>query len=303
MEAIEKAYYKVKFENVFLTYIGNEFQAFFNNIMRANDPYFHIPTRTWGQSGDQKCDGYNLKTGAFFQIYAPDDMVATTAISKMKEDFDGAFEKWGKDIKTWVFVHNAKHDSLATHIIHQLIEFKKNHPDIVFCQMGKKEIGNILFQLNENEIKNILGSTPTNEDIKNLNMEAIQRVIDNIARSPIPQIEEILPVSQKKLDANDLSDSVKLLLETGMKKSGLISSFFAQWHDPSLGEKVAAEMNNMYKSIVIETRTPDEVYYKLYQMLDENTDDGKKTENMIAILTLLSYFFQTCDIFEHPRES
>jgi len=181
MMRMDKAFYDLKFDHEFQSKNGNEFQSFFNQIMMARYPGDFIATYPWGQDGDQKCDGYRLSTGTFYQVYAPYEMNKSTTTRKMREDFDGALEIWGDKIKTWVFVHNAIRGN-PPHVVQQLVDFGKEHPQITFLAVGKDEIKSCLFELKDDSIRQILGSIPTYEDINNLSMKAIKIAVLNIQK-------------------------------------------------------------------------------------------------------------------------
>ena len=299
MNNMERAFYDVKFDLAFQSKTANEFQSFFSQIMSARYPGDFIATRPWGQSGDQKCDGYILSTGAFYQVYAPDELDAKSAVTKMQTDFAGALEKWEDKIKAWVFVHNAK-VGVPPHVLQQLTTFQKDNSKITFSHMGKSELKSVFFETKENYIRDILGAVPTYSDVNNLSMESIKQTLLGISRTSTPTNTDVKPVSQKKLDANGLSAETKHLFEVGMIKSDLIESFFKQWHDPSLEEKTASEMNRIYKTAVSECTAPDEVFQRILTTIS-GPDLGNPTAT-ISGLTIMAYFFQTCDIFEQPRE-
>lgn len=42
--------------------------------MSARYPGDFVATRPWGQLGDQKCDGYILSSGTFYEVYAPEEL-------------------------------------------------------------------------------------------------------------------------------------------------------------------------------------------------------------------------------------
>ena len=298
MESLERAFYDLKFDIEFLTKTANEFQQFFNVIMSARYPGDFIATRTWGQAGDKKCDGYILSSGSFYQVYAPDELDAKSAVKKMKDDFSSALENWTDKIKTWVFVHNSK-TGVPPHILQQLTDFKMENSDIEFTHMGKHELKSALFEVSDMFIREILGAVPTYQDVNNLSMESIKQTLLGIAKSTPIINSTIEPVSQEKLDANRLSAESKQLFEVGMIKSNLIDSFFKQWHDPRLEEKTAAEMNNIYSVAVSECIDSDAVFQRILTTIN-GTKFGDPSST-IAALTIMAYFFQTCDIFEQPR--
>jgi len=296
---MERAFYDLKFNSEFQSKTANEFQLFFSTIMSARYPSDFVPTRTWGRDGDQKCDGYMLSTGTFYQVYAPDELDAKSAVRKMKEDFAGALQKWEDKIKVWVFVHNAR-NGVPPHVLQQLTAFKKNNKAIKFIHMGKHELKRILFETDESSIRSLLGAVPTYQDVNNLSMEAIKQTLLGIAKNKITSTTTIVPVSHMKLEANGLSEESKSLFEAGMIRNNLVEKFFRQWHDPSLEERTAAEMNSIYKTAVSESIDPDNVFQRILTTIS-GTDLGNPSATVSA-LSIMAYFFQTCDIFEQPRE-
>lgn len=299
MDNMERAFYDMKFDLEFQAKTANEFQLFFSAIMSARYPSDFVATRTWGRDGDQKCDGYILSTGSFFQVYAPDELDAKAAVKKMNDDFAGALEKWKDKIKVWVFVHNAR-VGVPPHILQKLTDFKKGNKSIIFNHMGRQELKSILFETDEGSIRSLLGAVPTYQDVNSLSMEAIKQTILGFAKKGATTATAIVPVSEKKLEANGLSTESKNLFEVGMIKSNLINNFFRQWHDPSLEEKTATEMNNIYKTAVGECSDSDSVFQRILTTIS-GTDLGNPSAT-ISALTIMAYFFQTCDIFEQPRE-
>ncbi len=299
MDSIERAFYDMKFDLLFQAKTANEFQQFFSQIMSARYPGDFVATRPWGQLGDQKCDGYILSSGTFYQVYAPEELEHKATTEKMKTDFDGALKKWGNKIHTWVFVHNSK-VGVPPHVLQQLVTFQSEHSDISFSHLGKTELKSLLFETSEQHIRDILGSVPTYSNINNLSMESIKKTLLGISTSTTPVPSDIKPVSQKKLEANGLSVATKQLFELGMIKSRLIESFFKQWHDPNLEENTATEMNKIYKAAVNDGLYPDDIFQRIFTTIS-GSDYGNPTV-MISSLTVMAYFFQTCDIFEQPRE-
>ncbi|WP_040660284.1 ABC-three component system protein [Oscillibacter ruminantium] len=299
MDSMERAFYDMKFDLLFQSKTANEFQLFFSKIMSARYPGDFVATRPWGQLGDQKCDGYILSTGTFYQVYAPEELDYKSTTEKMKTDFAGALDKWGKKIQTWVFVHNAK-VGVPPHVLQQLTTFQAEHKEIKFAHLGKDELKAALFETAEQYVRDVLGAVPTYSDVNNLSMESIKRTLLGVSMTSAPLPGEVKPVSQKKLEANGLSSATKQLFEAGMIKSNLIELFFKQWHDPSLEEKTASEMNRIYKAAVNDCVSPDDVFQRIFTTIC-GTDYGNPTA-MISALTIMAYFFQTCDIFEQPRE-
>ncbi len=106
MDRIQRAFFSLHFENQYLRSKGDIFQELFRRIMELAYPGDFVAVRPHGNLGDLKCDGYRMGTGTLFQCYGPKGMELAKLTAKMDEDFHGAVKHWGKQMKSWVFVHN-----------------------------------------------------------------------------------------------------------------------------------------------------------------------------------------------------
>lgn len=162
MKERDKFVYQVLFTNAFITKSGEEFQSFFSKIINSAYPSRFIPTRPCGRIGDKKSDGYILEDNTVYQVYAPREMGMAKTKSKMTDDFYGALEKWGSQMKEWVFVDN-EYDGTPVYVIDAMNEFKNIHPEIHFRHMGYNELKDVLFGCSDATIKQILGPIPEGE--------------------------------------------------------------------------------------------------------------------------------------------
>ena len=72
MDANQKMYAHVMFQNKVLQANGNQFEDLFTDVMtRRNSGFTQI--RPYGNIGDRKNDGYIKSEGRYFQVYAPMD--------------------------------------------------------------------------------------------------------------------------------------------------------------------------------------------------------------------------------------
>lgn len=83
-----------------------------------------------------------------------------------------------------------------------------------------------------------------------------------------------------------------------MAKAGLVGAFFRQWHDETLGERVAESFREKYQSLRGQSR-PDDIF----AALESWTGGGERgsPKHRLAVLAVLAYYFDSCDIFEEPR--
>ncbi len=100
-----------------------------------------------------------------------------------------------------------------------------------------------------------------------------------------------------KIEANDLTESVSTLIKSGLTKSPLVSAFLDTWYDESLGERLAVSFRKKHEELR-GTMLPNRIFTEL-QTWAGGTQIGTP-EHQMAVLTVLAYYFERCDIFEEP---
>ncbi|MBK6420392.1 MAG: hypothetical protein IPF79_14545 [Ignavibacteria bacterium] len=294
---LQQAYYEQRFENMFLRSKGNEFQTFFERLMGLAYKADFMACRPWGNAGDRKNDGFLKSERRLFQVYAPYEMEAKTAIAKITEDFEGAKTHWGKHFDAWVFSHNAT-DGLPPHVHTLLLDFEKANPGITLEPWGLEEFRDIFRKLTTDDLISWFGPAPSDETKASLGFSDIRPVLETLGQRPSPTDAAVLDVPMGKIEANALSDSVASLIKNGMGKAILVERFFAQWHDETLGERIAEAFRMEYQRLRL-IFTPNEIFAEL-QAWTGGRDRGTP-EHEMAVLTVIAYFFERCDIFEAPR--
>ena len=100
-----------------------------------------------------------------------------------------------------------------------------------------------------------------------------------------------------KINYNRLSDEVKDYITMGLTHSALIKKFINQQSNLDYGfsEKLRQIFVDKYKRLKTSCNDPDEIFYDLWTFAKHNSNDLKNT---IAALSVVTYFFQECDIFE-----
>lgn len=294
---LQQAYYELRFEVAFRSAKGDEFQTFFERLMGLAYKADFMACRPWGNQGDHKNDGFLKSERRLFQVYAPNEMTAAKAITKIGEDFDGAKAYWGTQFDKWVFAHNAT-DGLPPHVQKALLDFEKANPGITIEPWGLEEFRLVFRRLTLDDLQSWLGFVPSDETKSELGFSDLQVVLEAIANQPVPASQEVKEVPPGKIEANALSESVSFLLKAGMEKAPLVEAFFEKWHDETLGERVAEAFRAKYQSVRGQLRS-DEIFTEL-QSWAGGTDRGSP-RHQLAVLAVLAYYFASCDIFEEPR--
>jgi hypothetical protein len=295
---LQQAYYEAKFENEFLRSKGKTFQEFFEKLMGLAYKADFMPCRPWGKRGDLKNDGFLKSEKRLFQVYAPNEMSETNAISKIKEDFKGAKKYWGQHFNKWVFAHNAV-DGLPPHVQMELLDFERLNPSITLEHWGLEEFRLIFRKLTLDDLQSWFGFVPNEETKASLCFSDLEIVLNSITYSSPQHTQSVKDVPMGKIEANLLSDSVASLLKAGMTKAPLVESFLKKWHDETLGERVAESFKTKYRELRTNYK-PNEVFFKL-QSWAGGMNRGTP-EHEMAVLTVLAYYFERCEIFEEPRD-
>nr|VFJ44048.1 MAG: hypothetical protein BECKDK2373B_GA0170837_100719 [Candidatus Kentron sp. DK] len=296
---LQDAYYEQRFENLFLRAKGNEFQAFFERLMGLAYKANFMACRPWGREGDRKNDGFLKSERRLFQVYAPNEMEAKKAIAKITEDFEGAKVHWGKHFDKWAFVHNAM-DGLPPHTHGLILDFEKDNPGIELEPWGLEELRLVFRKLSPEDLASWFGPAPTEETKTKLGFKEIQVVLESLAGKALPADATVKAVPPGKIKANDLSESVATLIKNGMMKTPLVSAFLDAWHDETLGDRLAVAFRKRYEHLR-ETVRPNRIFSKLQTWIGGS--ERGAPEHEMAVLTVLAYYFERCDIFEEPKDT
>ena len=294
---LQEAYYELKFKDLFRDAKGSVFQSFFEKLMGLAYPTDFMPCRPWGNRGDRKNDGFLKSERRLFQVYAPNEMTEREAIAKITEDFEGAKTHWGEHFDRWVFAHNAV-DGLPPHVQKLILDLEKTNSGISLESWGLNEFLLVFRKISNADRISWLGAAPTDETKASLGFEDLQPVLVTLGHRTVGSDTPVRDVPMGKIEANALSESVATLVKSGMTKSPLVGDFFAQWHDETLGERIAEAFRNEYASLR-GSRTPDEIFSALQHWA--GGPERGTPEREMAVLAVIAYFFDSCDIFEEPR--
>ncbi len=74
--------------------------------------------------------------------------------------------------------------------------------------------------------------------------------------------------------------------------------FFDKWYDLEFGEKIAKAFREQYKSLRKQKLTPNIIFSELQAWT--GGEQRGTPEHELAVLTVLAYYFERCDIFKEP---
>lgn len=294
MDDTQRYAYGLKFENAFLRERGKAFETLFARIMAHCFPGDFQPVRPYGPKGDLKCDGFRSSDGTVFQSYAPDTTKLAEMLAKIDEDFAGALAHWADRMRRWEFVHNDVR-GLPAPAVQRLADLSRAYPHIVVAICGEAELRAVALSLALHQLEDLFGAVPSARTLEKLDFEALRPVLLAIQRQePDPEPSLAAP-SAAKLERNALSQDAAGLLRQGRRREQLVEAFFDGWPDPDLGEEIAQAFRSRYQALRAAQLSPDDIFGELQAFAGGMTGEPARQG---AVLAVLSYFFERCDIFE-----
>ncbi|MFB6398331.1 ABC-three component system protein [Polymorphospora lycopeni] len=278
---------------------GKSFERFFQNLMCARYPDF-IDVRTHGNLGDIGADGLSLHDGKLYACYAPEVPDAKAVRTKFADDLEKAIAKRGDHFDTFVFVHNdlrGVHPELSI----LLSEARAAHSSLRFEQRGPQHLHRELCRLERDEIQELLGcEIPVSERVYRIGLEDLEPLLTHLvaqrrqATSQAPARE----VPPEKLAYNRLAIEDRDEIISAMRYTPLVDEYYQQRQDVTERDEVAQGFNAYYQQVKADYGDPGDVLWKLQEYVAGNARGRRDHER--AVMVVLAYFFETCDIFEEP---
>ena len=297
MNVQEKTFARQLFQNKILKADGQIFEDIFSAIMNYAETDFQ-QIKPWGNIGDRKNDGYIKTKGIFYQVYAPEDIRKsyTNVISKLKKDFDGLKAQWSP-VNEFYFVVNDKHKGVNADCekIIQEIKISHNLNDAGF--LTAKDLENILFELEDDQIYSITGFIPDPANIKQLDFSILNEVIGYIMQLPLNKDDKskiVVPDWNEKIKLNVLSESVSQLLINGGFQSHSLKEYLKN-NSEFLADSLRDKMNEIY-SQEKENKSGDDLFWAIVNSASPKAERMYQT----SVIVIMSKYFETCDIFEEP---
>ncbi len=294
LDDTQRSFYGLKFENTFLRAKGKAFEILFGRTMSHGFSGDFELVRPYGPRGDLKCDGFRASDGTIFQCYAPDSTRVVDLLVKIDEDFRGAFAHWGVRMRRWEFVHNDVR-GLPAEAIRRLADLRATFPAIEIAVFGEAEMRKVVMELELHQLEDLFGVVPSQRTLDNLDFAALRPVITAIQRRQPDADPPIAAPSRLKLERNALSDDAAALLRQGRRREKLVQTFFDAWPDPSFGEDIAQAFRERYQTLKSLGLKPDQIFAELQAFAGGMSGEPSRQG---AVLAVLCYFFERCDIFE-----
>jgi hypothetical protein len=307
MNANDKYFCSVLFKLKVYKSDKQSYEDLFTQIMSLSNPDFRNP-KPQGSLGDGKCDGFDKKTGKYYQVYAPEDLKSSkTPSKKFNDSLKTIIDEWKNisPVKEFYLVLNDKYDNGVYHSIESLISDLEQQYGIKCFPFLAKDLEVVFDSLEECKKCEIIGSIPNTDSLTNLiSFDALKEAIEYIQNFDRAYVSSKLPENINiplKITFNKLSQFIAELINIGSYQIGNIDDYFKQ----NSNHKVLLQkvFNNLYKEgleTIPDTENRNDLVF--FYIL-ENSCISKRKSIQDAVLVLMSYYFGYCDIFEEPPKT
>jgi hypothetical protein len=296
VETQQLLYAKVVFNARFSELYGTAFQDFFQKLMCYRYPTF-LDVRTHGNIGDLSADGLCLFQGKLYACYGPQSPSETETKKKFNSDLTGALAKRSGEFTIFVFVHNDRigiHPKVASEIALAQVRL----PALSFEQMGKFRLWQEVMRLEKLEAEDVLGHEIRIEPlVYSISLVDLEPLLTHLSRTRDTEgWSQPHVVNQGKLEFNRLSSDAQQYLIHGMRFARQVDDYYANYYDVNARDEAAVAFRERYNELKVADLAPDDIFHELLIYVVGNRLPDAYL--LTSAYTVLSYFFQTCDIFD-----
>jgi hypothetical protein len=249
MNRDEKAISRIIFKLKIYEADGDKFEDLFVSVMNYAEPDFQ-GIKAWGNIGDRKNDGYIPSKGIYYQVYAPEEITNNypKVVEKLKTDLIGLLAQWD-GVKEFYFVLNDKYNGVNADAEQTLRTLIKENNLEAGGFLTPKDLEKILFELEYDQIVNVIGFFPNPISLGNLNFSVLNEVIGFIMQLPIQSRTSKIefPDWDEKIKFNKLSPSTKTFLDIGAQKLGALTDYLS--NESFLAESLQEKLTGIYSEL------------------------------------------------------
>jgi len=282
------------------------YEDLFTDVMTLSNPNYRNP-KPQGRLGDSKCDGFDGTTGKYYQIYAPEDLKGNeqTITDKFTKSLKVIIEEWKEisPVKEFYIAVNDKYEGIYNSTEQLPVNLKKTF-GIDCSNFTSQDLENLFYALDDDKKFQVLGGViPNVESLSTvINFEVLKESILYIQNIECSYEVKALPQNidlPAKIKFNKLNENIAEFINVGSYQIANLDEYFKQ----NSNNKVILQkvFNNLYNEglEIISDNEKHRSDIVFFYILEKACVDNRKAVKD-AVLTLMSYYFGYCDIFEEP---
>jgi hypothetical protein len=315
VDSTEKALARKLFKLKIFESDGQAYEDLFVSVMKSKHNDF-TPIEPSGSVGDRKNDGYRPDLGHYYQVHAPKELSHESrkkAAKKAREDFKGLNGFWGDytPIKEYYFVCNDKYKGSIVEVEIELISLKSEYSlDKSSCFLSK-DMEDLLFELSDDLIISHVGFIPQVPNTR-LDFSILGEIINHLLSdgSPINYSDKFTSLDfGDKIRFNKLSLEVQKLLENSSLYRNDIDQYFSR-NSVFAKQRLRDEIKEKYqlsRKKLEAVNSEDEnlgdlIFFDVLDSITPNNQLNGQTKLLqTSALVVMAYYFETCDLFDHPN--
>ena len=301
----EKYIARIIIKNKFYEADKQSFENIFTKIKQHENAGFK-QIKPQGRLGDGKCDGFNPHDGTYYQVYAPEELTGneSTLLTKMDATITGLIDFWnekGFEVKKYCYVVKDNYQNVYA-LIYTNAEAIATKFNIKCEVLTCKDVEDSFMQLEEDKIIDIIGMIPDPLNVNSVDYSVMDEVIKHIIKSEMKSSGYSIPADpnfDNKIVFNKLSRAVSDFLNAGFRQNFVIKDYF-ELNSKFVKDELRQVFNSFYNEglkIIPDSETKND---EVFQFIVEKSSPNNTLSVSNAVYILMSYYFETCDIFETP---
>lgn len=293
----EKTFARIQFKNKVAFADGQAFENLFTQIMSYAESDFQA-IKPWGNIGDRKNDGYIKSKGVFYQVFAPEEIEKSypDVVKKLVGDFNGLLIHWNP-VNEFYFVVNDKYKGVNADSEQALQSLLKSHKLNAAGFVTAKDLENLLFSLDEDQIFSVVGFVPDPASI-NLDYSVLSEVVGHLMGLSLQDMENspnIYPDWDAKITFNKLDSLESRVLNSGFLQIGSLDAYL-NGQSVFFADEVKDQIRKAYLKCAEESEG-SELFWSVVNMISPKAESTYQASSIV----LMAKYFECCDIFEEPQ--
>lgn len=283
---------------------GTKFEDYVSRVLGLFHDDFINPAPS-GSLGDGGCDGLAESGTIFYACYGqrPGRDAERELANKIKSDFARGLAEWDT-FHTWRFVTNAPVGPVALTAFTGLQQAHgaSSQRPLTMRILKTEELWAVVVGTFAFAILNDL--FPGAPGVENIELADLLPLLDSLgsADEEPESIGAVLPVPVDKMDYNALPVASRIEFNAGRLLAPRIDRWYEESADPILSDQHGERFRTIYQDARGVTSNPAEILERLYVSVagPNFRMDGRRANAAFAVV---SYFFDTCHIFERPMDN